>query len=1049
MAMKPTAGRKINQLAKDLDTKTKELLTTLDEAGISGKNTSGALENDEYNLLFEHLTMQNQIHDIDGYMSGKTSITLPESEAKKEARAKAETEAKAKAEAEARAKAEAEAKAKAEAEAKAKAEAEAKAKAEAEAKAKAEAEAKAKAEAEAKAKAEAEAKAKAEAEAKAKAEAEAKAKAEAEAKAKAEAEAKAKAEAEAKAKAEAEAKAAQENKQAEKTTGSSGQRMAQNNNQNNNKKPAERSVGDRQQGDRQQGNRPQGDRPQNGGYGNRPQGDRSQNGGNGNRPQGDRPQNGGSFGNRPQGERSQNGSFGSRPQGERPQNGGYGNRPQGERPQNGGFGSRPQNGGRPGGNGGFGGKDRFGGGKDKDSGNDRMPIPPQPKPKIETGVEKKRTGNVRVIDTRTTSVDLSKYDERLENFGNGIENDQQSSKQKLKKQNNRPDNRGNGRKTDKERFAMEKMRRANQEKEAKKQLKITIGDEIQVSELASRLKVTAAEVVKKLMLMGMMVTVNQVIDYDTAYLVADEMGAQVTREVKVTIEDKLFGEEKSTEGNLVERAPVVCVMGHVDHGKTSILDAIRHANVTAGEAGGITQHIGAYRVHIHDHDITFLDTPGHEAFTAMRARGAQATDIAILVVAADDGIMPQTIEAINHAKAAGVDIIVAINKMDKPTANPEQIKNELTKYDLVPEEWGGDVMCVPVSAVTKQGIDDLLEAVLLVAEMKELKADPTRRAKGIVIEAKLDKGRGPVATVLVQNGTLHAGDIVIAGTAVGRVRAMTNDKGKQLTDAGPSVPVEIIGLDEVPQAGDELNAVEDERMARELADQRKNKAKDEIFKANAKVSLDDLFAQIKEGTKELNIIVKADVGGSAEAVKSSLEKLTNDEVKVRVIHAAVGGITESDVQFAAASNAIIVGFNVRPDKSAIDTGERLGVDIRTYRIIYECIEEVKAAMKGMLAPTFKEVLQGHIEVRQTIKVPGVGIIAGSYVQDGKVTRNSQIRVVRDGVVVMEDHITSLRRFKDDVKEVAAGYECGIGLEKSTDIQVGDILEAFVMEEVAR
>ena len=1054
MAMKPTTGRKINQLAKDLDTKTKELLTTLDEAGISGKNTSGTLETEEFNLLFEHLTKQNQIHDIDGYMSGKTSITLPESEAKKEARAKAEAEAKAKAEAEARAKAEAEAKAKAEAEAKAraKAQAEAEAKAEAEARAKAEAEAKAKAqaEAEAKARAEAEAKAKAEAEAKAKAEAEAKAKAQAEAevRAKAEAEAKAKAEAEARAKAqakaEAEAKAAQENKQAEKTTGSSGQRMAQNNNQNNFKKPAERSTGDR----------PQTDRPQNGAQGNRQQGDRSQNGGYGNRPQGDRTQSGGNFGSRPQGDRTQNsGGYGNRPQGDRPQNGG--NRPQnggsfGNRPQNGGgFGNRPQNGGRPGGNGGFGGKDRFGGGKDKDSGSDRMPIPPQPKPKIETGVEKKRTGNVRVIDTRTTSVDLSKYDERLENFGTGIENDQQTNKQKLKKQNNRPDNRGNGRKTDKERFAMDKMRRANQEKEAKKQLKITIGDEIQVSELASRLKVTAAEVVKKLMLMGMMVTVNQVIDYDTAYLVADEMGAQVTREVKVTIEDKLFNEEESTEGSLVERAPVVCVMGHVDHGKTSILDAIRHANVTAGEAGGITQHIGAYRVHINDHDITFLDTPGHEAFTAMRARGAQATDIAILVVAADDGIMPQTIEAINHAKAAGVDIIVAINKMDKPTANPEQIKNELTKYDLVPEEWGGDVMCVPVSAVTKQGIDDLLEAVLLVAEMKELKADPTRRAKGIVIEAKLDKGRGPVATVLVQNGTLHAGDIVIAGTAVGRVRAMTNDKGKQLAEAGPSVPVEIIGLAEVPQAGDELNAVEDERMARELADQRKSKAKDEIFKANAKVSLDDLFAQIKEGTKELNIIVKADVGGSAEAVKSSLEKLTNDEVKVRVIHAGVGGITESDVQFAAASNAIIVGFNVRPDKSAIDTGERLGVDIRTYRIIYECIEEVKAAMKGMLAPTFKEVLQGHIEVRQTIRVPGVGIIAGSYVQDGKVTRNSQIRVVRDGVVVMEDHITSLRRFKDDVKEVAAGYECGIGLEKSTDIQVGDILEAFIMEEVAR
>ena len=1066
MAIKPTPGRKINQLAKDLDTKTKELLTTLDTVGIAGKNTSGALETEEFNLLFEHLTKQNQIHDIDGYMSGKTSITLPESEAKKQ---QAAAEAKAKAEAEAKAKAEAEAKAKAEAEAKAKAEAEAKAKAEAEARAKAEAEAKAKAEAEAKAKAEAEARAKAEAEAKAKAEAEAKAKAEAEAKAKAEAEAKAKAEAEAKAKAEAEAQAkakAQENQEPERTTGSSGQHMAQNNNQNNFKKsPTERPTGDRPQADRQSNNnqsqnqRPQGDRVQNGQ--NRPQGQGSF----GSRPQGDRQQNGqGNFGSRPQGDRQQNGqgNFGSRSQGDRQQNGqgNFGSRPQGDRQQNGqgGFGSRPQNGGNGGfgnrsqgrpGNSGFGGKDRFGGGKDKDSGNDRMPIPPQPKPKIETGVEKKRTGNVRVIDTRTTSVDLSKYDERLENFSTGIENDQQTNKQKLKKQNNRPDTRGNGRKTDKERFAMDKMRRANQEKEAKKQLKITIGDEIQVSELASRLKVTAAEVVKKLMLMGMMVTVNQVIDYDTAYLVADELGAQVTREVKVTIEDKLFNEEESGEGNLVERAPVVCVMGHVDHGKTSILDAIRHANVTAGEAGGITQHIGAYRVHIHDHDITFLDTPGHEAFTAMRARGAQATDIAILVVAADDGIMPQTIEAINHAKAAGVDIIVAINKMDKPTANPEQIKNELTKYDLVPEEWGGDVMCVPVSAVTKQGIDDLLEAVLLVAEMKELKADPTRRAKGIVIEAKLDKGRGPVATVLVQNGTLHAGDIVIAGTAVGRVRAMTNDKGKQLTDAGPSVPVEIIGLDEVPQAGDELNAVADERMARELADQRKNKAKDEIFEANAKVSLDDLFAQIKEGTKELNIIVKADVGGSAEAVKSSLEKLTNDEVKVRVIHAAVGGITESDVQFAAASNAIIVGFNVRPDKSAIDTGERLGVDIRTYRIIYECIEEVKAAMKGMLAPTFKEVLQGHIEVRQTIKVPGVGIIAGSYVQDGKVTRNSQIRVVRDGVVVMEDHITSLRRFKDDVKEVAAGYECGIGLEKSTDIQVGDILEAFIMEEVAR
>ena len=826
--------------------------------------------------------------------------------------------------------------------------------------------------------------------------------------------------------------------------------MAQNNNQNNNKKPAERSVGDRQQGDRQQGNRPQGERPQNGGYGNRPQGDRSQNGGNGNRPQGDRPQNGGSFGNRPQGERSQNGGYGNRPQGERPQNGGsFGNRPQGERPQNGGFGSRPQNGGRPGGNGGFGGKDRFSGGKDKDSGNDRMPIPPQPKPKIETGVEKKRTGNVRVIDTRTTSVDLSKYDERLENFGNGIENDQQSSKQKLKKQNNRPDNRGNGRKTDKERFAMEKMRRANQEKEAKKQLKITIGDEIQVSELASRLKVTAAEVVKKLMLMGMMVTVNQVIDYDTAYLVADEMGAQVTREVKVTIEDKLFGEEKSTEGNLVERAPVVCVMGHVDHGKTSLLDAIRHTNVTAGEAGGITQAIGAYRVKINGRDITFLDTPGHEAVTAMRARGAKATDIAILVVAADDGIMPQTVEAINHAKAAGISIIVAINKMDKVGANADNVKQALTAYDLVPEEWGGDTICVPVSALKHQGIDELLEMVLLVADMQDLKANPNREARGIVIEAKLDKGRGPVSTVLVQNGTLRQGDVVIAGTAIGRVRSMCDENGKLQKTAGPSVPVEITGLSEVPEAGDEFRAVADEKMARELVEKRKTDAKEEEFKANAKVSLDTLFDQINEGTKELAIIVKADVQGSAEAVKSSLEKLSNDEVKVKVIHCAVGGIKESDVMLADASNAIIVGFNVRPDKGATDSAEQKKVDIRTYRIIYECIEEITAAINGMLAPEYKENVIGHAEVRQTIHVPNVGFIAGSYVLDGKIARNAQIRVVRDGIVIAEDKIGSLRRFKDDVKEVAQGYECGIGLERFNDIKERDILEAFVMEEIKR
>jgi translation initiation factor IF-2 len=498
---------------------------------------------------------------------------------------------------------------------------------------------------------------------------------------------------------------------------------------------------------------------------------------------------------------------------------------------------------------------------------------------------------------------------------------------------------------------------------------------------------------------------------------------------------------------LETRAPVVCVMGHVDHGKTSLLDAIRHTHVTAGEAGGITQHIGAYRVKVKGQDITFLDTPGHEAFTAMRARGAQSTDIAILVVAADDGIMPQTVEAINHAKAAGIDIIVAINKMDKPTANPDQVKQELTKYDLVPEEWGGDVICVPVSALTGMGIDDLLENVLLVAEVKDLKANPNRRAKGLIIEAKLDKGRGPVATVLVQNGTLHDGDIVIAGTAVGRVRAMTDHRGKTLKTAGPSVPVEIIGLAEVPTAGDEFQAVEDERMARTLADDRKAKAKEEGFRANARANLNDLFAQISEGTKTLNVIVKADVVGSAEAVKASLLKISNEEVKVSVIHAAAGGVNEGDVMLAAASNAIVVGFNVRPDKTALDSAERQNVDIRTYRVIYDCIEEITAAMKGLLAPKFTEVLHGHAEVRQTIHVPGVGTIAGSYITDGKITRACKIRVLRDSVVIFEDEVSSLKRFKDDAREVAQGYECGIGLEKFNDIKVGDVLEAYTMEEV--
>ena len=655
----------------------------------------------------------------------------------------------------------------------------------------------------------------------------------------------------------------------------------------------------------------------------------------------------------------------------------------------------------------------------------------------------------RVVDMRTSDVNLSKYDERYNEQFYAIANgtDTKAQKQKLKKQDNRGQNVKSAK--DKERAAREKIKKLEAERARNKQLEITVPDEITVSELSSRLKKTSAEVIKKLMMMGEMKGVNDIVDYATAELIADEFGAKVTKEVVVTIEEKLFTEAEENEADLEERAPVVCVMGHVDHGKTSILDAIRHTNVTRGEAGGITQAIGAYRVKANGKDITFLDTPGHEAFTAMRMRGAKSTDIAILVVAADDGVMPQTVEAINHAKAAGIDIIVAINKMDKPQANPDNVLNQLTQYELVPEAWGGDVICVPVSALTGMGIDDLLENVLLVAEVKELRANPNRRAKGLVIESKLDRGRGPVATVLVQNGTLHQGDYVIVGNAVGRVRAMIDDKGKNIKVAGPSIPVEIVGLDDVPQAGDELNAVEDERMARNLAEQRREKQRQEILASNARVNLDDLFNQIAEGVQTLNIIVKADVAGSAEAVKASLIKLSNDEVKVSVIHSAVGGITESDVMLAAASNAIIVGFSVRPDKNAIDSAERNGVDIRTHRIIYEIIDEVEAAMKGMLAPTFKEVILGHAEVRQTIRVPNVGTIAGSYIRDGKITRQSEIRIVRDGIVIFEDKISSLRRFKDDVREVNEGYECGVGLDKFNDIKEGDILEAFIMEEVEK
>ena len=730
------------------------------------------------------------------------------------------------------------------------------------------------------------------------------------------------------------------------------------------------------------------------------------------------------------------------PQGQRPQGDRNGDRPQfdrnGDRPQFDRNGDRPQfdrndrndrNNQRPG-------QQNKGKGPERERASQpRDTFQAQPIVRGQ-GPKKEGTGP-RVVDTRGTTVDLSKYDDKLDNIVPESIRDMRGGSERVKKKN-----------TDQRQPQKNNKFQPKKQTVIKKQpIKVAIPDEISVSELASRLKVTAGEVVKRLMMMGMMVTVNEFIDFDTAYLIADELGAEVTKEVVVTIEEKLFDDVQDDESALVERAPVVCVMGHVDHGKTSLLDAIRHTHVTSGEAGGITQHIGAYRVKVQGKDITFLDTPGHEAFTAMRARGAQATDIAILVVAADDGIMPQTVEAINHAKAAGIDIIVAINKMDKPTANPDNILQELTKYELVPEEWGGDVMCVPVSALTGMGINDLLENVLLVAEVKELKANPARRAKGIVIEAKLDKGRGPVATVLVQNGTLRSGDVVIAGTAVGRVRAMTDHNGKVLKSAAPSVPVEITGLAEVPTAGDEFNAVEDEKMARELADQRRDKAKEEVFKANARANLNDLFAQISEGVKVLNIIVKADVGGSAEAVKASLEKISNEEVKVKVIHAAAGGITEGDVMFAAASNAIIVGFNVRPDKGALDSAERQNVDIRTYRVIYSCIEEITAAMKGMLAPKFKETLLGHAEVRQTIHVPNVGTIAGSYIQDGKITRASLIRVLRAGVVVFEDKISSLRRFKDDVREVASGYECGIGLERFSDLKEGDILEAYIMEEI--
>ncbi len=670
---------------------------------------------------------------------------------------------------------------------------------------------------------------------------------------------------------------------------------------------------------------------------------------------------------------------------------------------------------------------------------------PQPQQPASAG----QKGQKHYVDTRGNSVNIAKYDERMDTlvpqqagrFGN------QQTKQKLVKKDQRGRQFGNKRRQEEQ----EKMKRLEQQTQIKKApLKVLIPEEIAVGELASRLKKTAAEVIKQLMKLGVMANISQNIDYDTASLVAMELGAVPEKEVVVTIEERLFDEREDTTEELVDRAPVVVVMGHVDHGKTSLLDAIRKTNVTAGEAGGITQHIGAYRVRVQDREITFLDTPGHAAFTSMRARGAQVTDVAILVVAADDGIMPQTVEAINHAKAAEVPLIVAVNKMDKPSANPDRVLQQLTEYELVPEEWGGNTIVCPISALKGEGIDNLLEMVLLTADMQELKANPNRLAKGTVIEAKLDRGRGPVATVLVQNGTLNAGDIVIAGTAVGRVRAMTDEKGRRMEKAGPSVPVEIVGLAEVPGAGDLFYAVEDERMARTLAEKRKFEEKERQNASMQKVTLENLFSSIEQGNvKDLNLIVKADVQGSAEAVKASLEKLSNDEVRVRVIHNAVGGINNSDIMLAEASNAIIIGFNVRPEAGVADAAAAAHVDLRLYRIIYDCLEEIEQAMKGMLAPTFKEVVLGHAEVRQTFKVSGVGTIAGCYVQDGKMQRNEKVRIVRDSIVIFEGDLSSLKRFKDDAKEVAAGYECGLSFEKFNDVKVGDIIEAYVMEQIQR
>ena len=660
----------------------------------------------------------------------------------------------------------------------------------------------------------------------------------------------------------------------------------------------------------------------------------------------------------------------------------------------------------------------------------------------------------RVVDTRGgAAVNIEKYNEKFEDMAGAKANSSNMRRGNKEKINSKSKQRPSGPQASSAKRRQEerdKMNRLQLEIAKKQPLKVQIPDEISVGELASRMKKTASEVVKQLMKLGVFASVSEIIDYDTAALVAMELGCKVEKEVIVTVEERLIDDSADKEEDLVPRAPVVVVMGHVDHGKTSLLDYIRHANVVSGEAGGITQHIGAYTVELDGRKITFLDTPGHEAFTSMRLRGAQATDIAVLVVAADDGVMPQTIEAINHAKSAGVEIIVAINKMDKPAANPEHVKQQLTEYDLVTTEWGGSTEMVPVSAVTGEGVDDLLETILLTADVNDYRANPNRKARGIIIEAKLDKGRGPVATVLVKNGTLNVGDAIVAGTAYGRVRAMMNDRGERVKSAGPSEPVEVIGFNDVPDAGDQITAVDDEKLSRQVAEERKDKLRAALVKTQTKTTLDDLFNQISAGEiKDLNVIIKADVQGSVEAVRQSLEKLSNDEVRVRCIHGAVGAINESDTLLASTANAIIIGFNVRPDNNARDMAEREKIDIRLYRVIYQAIEEMEAAMKGMLAPKFREVLLGHAQVRQTFRVSGVGTIAGAYVTDGKIARNASIRLLRDNIVIHEGKIDSLKRFKDDAKEVNTGYECGIGIEGYNDIKENDVIECFVMEEIER